>query len=121
MKIFTLNCHPGMSWTVRVVVHRSRAALRRHRARLEHVREIKAIEGFFHEWPASRWGDRCIIGEIHLFRRGSQATVIHECAHAAVWLACVLKLDLNHQWGNETFVQTVEHITDGTLHGIKLR
>lgn len=119
MKTFTLNCHPGMCWRIRAVIHPTRAALRRHRGQINPKGKPHAIEGFFHEWPEAMWKNH-IIGEIHLFRQTSQATVIHEAAHAAIWLCCIIKLDLNHTWGNETFAQIVEHIADGTLHGLKM-
>ncbi len=120
MKRFSLYLHPGICWKVNIVLHRSRASVRRARRRLGKSKTHHAIEGFCHEWPTAQSDTTGILAEIHLYSGCDRGTIIHECAHAVLHASSVLRIDLNNGWGNETFAQMCEHLTEGTLHGVNM-
>lgn len=110
LKTFTVYAHVGLCWKIRVVLYRSRAAMRRARRRLGKTRQHHAIEGFCWELPADKSERHGVLAEIHLYKDCTRGTVVHESAHAALHAASVLRIDLNHNWGNETMAQMIEQI-----------
>lgn len=122
MNTFTLTCHPATLWKVRVVVHRSREAMRRHRAKMPDGRYAEC-EAFCYQLGRHQRFVQDLIAELHFFGRGEVARnlIVHECAHAAVAWATHCQTDLGHPKGDELFAESLEHLVEGVIHGIQMK
>lgn len=121
MKIFTLKCHPGTKWMVKVFVHPSRKALHAVRFKMSGRATSPTCEAFAYEFGTSERFAKGLIGEMHFERNNlTNAVIVHECAHTAVSYMCHCRLDLNHKPADEHFAECMEHLVEGTTNGIKM-
>lgn len=122
---FTIDAGPGTLWKVKVCIWRTHKQLIDHRQKVERVCHVP--EAFFYDFTAThktreKMRDTGIIGELHFYAgKGLKlGNVVHESAHAACAYAFYCKLDIYQtRSGEEEFVKSVQHITDGIMWNLR--